>query len=156
MGYAATTSVSIERSRNQLEVLLRKHGATGIASVWDEEANRQYLEFKIRVVDVQRVCRLEVPLPDREEYRYTDSGRTRTEAQLDSVFDQAMRSRWRVMVLMVKAKLEAIDCGASVFEQEFLSAFVLDTGQTVGEVLIPNLPLALTGGTPLALPGATS
>ena len=38
--YAADTSVPVERSRSQLEQLLRVHGAQGFATGWDQVQDR--------------------------------------------------------------------------------------------------------------------
>ncbi len=49
------------------------------------------------------------------------------------------RQQWRALVLVVKAKLEAIECGFTTFEDEFLATVIMKNGQTVGEYARPQL-----------------
>ena len=117
--YAEDTRVPIERSKQELERLLRQHGAEGYATGWDSTQDR--VEFLWQGKQIRFV------LP-----RLNASGRARQE-QLD-------RSRWRALVLVVKAKLEAVRSGIAVFEQEFLG-FIVVPGQdrTVYEYARPAL-----------------
>lgn len=68
--------------------------------------------------------------------------------------EQRQRSKWRVLVLVVKAKLEAIQSGVVTFEQEFLAHIVMPDNQTVGEHLVSKIAAAYeTGKLPPLLPG---
>lgn len=117
--YAEDTSVPVDRSKQELERLLRQHGAEGYATGWDPKEDR--VEFLWQGKQIRFI------LP-----RLSASGRTRQE-QLD-------RSRWRALVLVVKAKLEAVRSGIAVFEQEFLGFIVVpDKNQTIYELVQPRL-----------------
>ena len=66
----------------------------------------------------------------------------------------ACRQTWRALALVVKAKLEAVDAGITVFEEEFLAHIVLPDGRTVGQFTLPQVESAyLTGKMPKLLPG---
>lgn len=63
--YAATTSVSVGKSRAEIEDLLRRHGATEFASGWTP--THDTLQFKLR----DMVVRFVLPRPDPKDKRFT-------------------------------------------------------------------------------------
>jgi hypothetical protein len=70
--------------------------------------------------------------------------------------DQAIRQRWRALLLVIKAKLEAVQGGITEFDAEFLPHIVLPDGQTVGDWIIPQVNTAYElGEMPQALPMLT-
>ena len=73
-------------------------------------------------------------------------------AQYDA-WEQACRQRWRALLLVVKAKLEAIETGIATFDGEFMANIVLPGGGTVGDWMTPQIERAyLTGAVPAMLP----
>lgn len=58
--------------------------------------------------------------------------RTRSDDAAEKAWEQATRQRWRALHLVVKAKLEAVESGITVFDDEFLAHIVLPDGGTVG------------------------
>ncbi len=73
---------------------------------------------------------------------------------------QAERQRWRALLLVLKAKLEAVESKIATFESEFLSHIVLPDDRTVAQHVMPLIAQAYeTGAMPrrlLALPGRQS
>jgi hypothetical protein len=67
-------------------------------------------------------------------------------AKQRALLDQATRSAWRALLLVIKAKLEAVETGITTFEDEFLAHLVLPNGQTVGEWAIPMIAEAYENG----------
>jgi hypothetical protein len=135
--YAARTEVPVARSRAEVERILTRYGADQFVSGWDQRTSM--IGFRIG----GRVVRLQIPMPDRRDYR--------TEAQ----FAQAERQRWRALLLVVKAKLEAVEAGITTLEQEFLANLVLPSGATIGEWAGPQLEgIYERGNLPALLPGA--
>lgn len=129
MPYAANTSVPIDRSRAELEKMLVKHGAKRFASGWDEA--HAHVQFDLR----DRRVRFHIPMVFPKTTK--------------SKQEQLTRARWRAVVLVVKAKLEAIDSGVETFEEAFLPHIVVPgENQTVAELLLPNLE-AIYKGEPL-------
>jgi len=64
----------------------------------------------------------------------------RFELELPEGNDQAIRQRWRALLLAIKSKLESVDCGIETFEEAFLAHIVMPgTGETMGAHLIPQL-----------------
>ena len=148
--YAARTDVSVERSRNEIERLLVRYGATGFMYAWEED--NAAIGFKI----ASRHIRIILPLPERADFGRTEVQHRRrsTDAQ-QRAYDQAVRQRWRALVLIVKAKLEAIAAGISTIEREFMADVVMPNNQTVGQWLAPQIEAAYQRGTmPPLLPGA--
>lgn len=134
--YAATTEVPVAKSKVAIETLLRDHGATEFASGWNP--THDTLQFHMR----NQTIRFVLPRPDPNDRRFTRDrhGYVLSPVARSKRIDQADRQRWRALYLVIRAKLEAIQSGIAVYEQEFL-AFIVDpgTGMTVGDILIPRL-----------------
>lgn len=148
--YAKGTTVSSEASRMEIEKTLSRYGATGFA--YAVQTGRAMIAFTLG----GRQVRFLLPLPnmDDDEFRLTPTGRSRRsdKAQYDA-WEQACRQRWRALLLAVKAKLEAIECGISTFDREFMANVVLPGGGTVGEWMEPQIEQAyITGTVPAMLP----
>lgn len=149
-GYASGTTVSIERSRHELEQLLIKRGATAFAYGWQDE--RVMIGFQ----HSGRHIRFFLPMPSRTDRAvlYTPTRQRRAPSAIEKVFQQELRRRWRSLLLIVKAKMEAIESGVTTFDDEFLPYIVLPNGQTIGEYMKPQIALAYEHNTmPSLLPG---
>lgn len=132
--YAEGTSVSVDRSKAEIDHLLRAHGATACATMWAKD--RFVLAFEMRA----RQVRLDVPAPDPKRFP-------------GDKWDREQRRRWRVLLLILKAKLETVRDGDADFEAEFLAYLVLPGGATIGERVLPDLERAIAGhGLPALLP----
>lgn len=77
---------------------------------------------------------------------YTRAAKKANRKQAYEAWEQACRSRWRALYLIIKAKLEAVDSGISTIEREFLYDIVLPDGKTVGEYMAPQIEAAYTTG----------
>lgn len=147
--YAEGTQVSTERSRAEIEKLLRKYAATGFMYAWQDL--RVVIGFEL----FGRAIRFELPMPDptSAEFWETPTGKKRTEAAALQALEQETRRRWRALFLAIKAKLETVASGIATFEDEFLSYIVTTDGRTVGEHVRPSLT---AGAAPrLQLPSTT-
>lgn len=143
--FAEGTTVSVEKSRAELEKLIVRHGATQFASGW--YGNSAMVGFVIG----GRGVRFVLQLPDKSDKRYamTPARRfMRKPEDRTKAWEQDCRSRWRALVLVIKAKLEAVQVGISTIEDEFLAWTVLPggDGRTVGEQLRPQLAAAMESG----------
>ena len=140
--YAAQTQVPSDRSRTEIEKTLRRYGASQFAYGWDRAA------ALIGFVAHGRQIRFVLPLPDQADklYTHTPTGRRRSAAQAEAEFERAARQRWRALALVVKAKLEAVEAGIAVFEDEFLAYTVLPGGQTVAEHIQDRITVAYRSG----------
>ena len=141
--YAENTSVSADKSRSEIERTLQRYGATGFMYGW--EGSKAIIAFKMANRQIRFI--LTMPSQDDDQFRLTPGkGRERSASQAFAAWEQATRQRWRALALAVKAKLEAVEAGIATFEQEFMAHVVLPNGQTVGEVMIPQIAAAYDTG----------
>jgi hypothetical protein len=152
--FAEGTSVSAERSRAEIEQTLLRFGADQFAYGW--ETDRAMVQFRAH----ERLVRFTLPLPARDDPAITHTPSTRqrrTEGAIEEMYQRATRQRWRALLLIVKAKLEAVETGIVAFEDEFLAQTVLPDGSTAGEWMQPQLQAAYaTGQMPHAMPALGS
>lgn len=99
-----------------------------------------------------RRLKFTLPLPSRDEFRHVRANQTgtlreRSKDQIESAWEQACRSRWRALLLSIKAKLEAVEVGIALFDNEFLANIVLATGETVGDCVRPQIEQHYLPGT---------
>lgn len=139
--YAKTTNVSTDRSKSEIERNLMRYGASHFAYGTDIKS------AKIGFVYKGRNIRITLPLPRPDDFQNTPSGRKRRNKE-DMLFawEQACRSKWRALNLIIIAKLEAIESGIASFENEFLAYTALPSGQTLGEVLTPKIDRIIESG----------
>ena len=135
MSYAEGTSVTAMRSQAEIQSLLRKHGAQEFGTM--EGATKLIVVFRMKGLTV----RLTVPFPARDDKRFTQGryGRRVSENCAAEKWQQEVRRVWRCMLLLVKAKLEAVASGITTFEHEFMADVATDNGQTVFERMQPAL-----------------
>lgn len=150
MGYAEKTSVSVAKTKGDIEDLIQKAGAGHFVSGF--KGDMAVIGFSL----ANRQIRFILPLPDKQDkvFWYTPERRSkRTEQQAYAAWEQACRSRWRALYLIIKAKLEAVESGISTVEREFFYDVVLPDGKTIGEFMAPQLETVYsTGKMPPMLP----
>lgn len=149
MAFASDTTVSVERSKAEIERLLGRHGATRFMSGWDGDT------AALGFVLGNRTIQFLLPLPNRDalQFHRTPTGRPRNNPfAVEQAWEQACRARWRALLLVIKAKLEAVECGISTVEDEFLAWTVLPGDRrTIGERLRPMIEEAVKTGKPAQL-----
>ena len=155
MKYAEATTVSVERSKAEIERTLERYGADQFLSGWDAGKSTAMIGFTM----LGRQVRFFIELPDKadDEFQLTETGRARAETSALKAWEQACRQRWRALALVIKAKLEAVESGITVFEDEFLAHIVLPNGSTVGDWARPQIEQAYeTLEMPSLLPSLTA
>lgn len=152
--YAADTAVTVERSRAEIEAVLVRYKASAFSSGW--QPGRAMIGFILNGLHI----RFLLPIPDRTEKRFwwkTVRGYPKklSEQQAEKAWDQEVRQRWRALCLVVKAKLEAVECGISTLESEFLANIVLPNDQQLGEWVMEHAMTSIRNGSmpQLMLPG---
>ena len=115
--YAIDTKVPASKTRGEIEALLRVNKAERIVTMDDT------VELLVGFRMAGRTYKIEVPI---------DGGMS----------DQVRRARWRALLLVIKAKLEAVAQRISTIESEFLAAAVMPDGRTVREVMEPQLAMS--------------
>jgi hypothetical protein len=148
MAYAEGTSVPVERSRAAIEALLMKHKCSKFMAGVDHIARQATVQFAAH----ERVVCFELSLPDPKARAFThrrNGGQSRSAVEAARLYEQALRSRWRALLLVIKAKLEAVESGIATFEDEFLAHVVLPNAQTVAQYIGPVIAqVYLTGRMP--------
>lgn len=151
MSYAQNTTVTADRSREEIEKIIRRAGGNRFMSGWDEDEGYGFLLFDLNSLRLK----FTVPMPTTDEFSKTDKGRKRKANQAMQHHEQEIKRRWRALLLVIKAKLEAVDTGITTFEHEFMANVMTPDGSTVGEKLVGRLKeIGATGKLPRLLPGA--
>lgn len=147
--YAENTSVSVEKSKAEIERTLQRYGADQFMHGWD--MTRAVIGFRIDGKQVKFI--LPMPPRDGDEFWYTPTRKKRSDKAALAAWEQACRQRWRALSIVIKAKLEAVESGITIFEEEFMAHLVLPNGQTAGEYMLPQIASAYeTGDMPALLP----
>lgn len=130
MKYASRTTVSVDKSKAEIEKLLRKYGAEKFASGWDVAGAT--IGFQLS----NRFIRFVLPLKNASSIDKSE---------------KLARQSWRALTLVIKAKLEAVASGITHFEDEFMAHIVMPGGKTVSEMVRPEICKAYESGKPLQL-----
>lgn len=153
--YASNTDVTASRSRDEIERTLERYGADQFLYGWQD--NAAVVGFRMNGRNIKFI----LPLPAKDEQRFTHHSRgLRTADAALKEWEQATRQRWRALALVIKAKLEAVESGIAIFEDEFMANIVLPGGETVGQFMRPQIAEAYRIGAPpkmlpmLPAPGA--
>lgn len=111
--FAEGTSVAVEKTRAEIERLVKKRGATAFGTMSTPHGTS--LAFQIN----KRNIRFELPIPPIKDPIKRDAEERRL---------------WRCLALNVKAKFEAVDNGIVSFDQEFLAHIVVPgSSETIGD-----------------------
>lgn len=145
--YAEDTRVPVERSRAEIEQTLVRYGARAFSYGWDGE--RAVIMFEAE----DRRIRFDIPMPEVNAFTYTPTGQRRSNSAAEDFRAKAVRQRWRALLLIIKAKLEAVESGIVSFEEEFLAHIMLPDGSKVSQWMTPQLQEVYeTGQMPELLP----
>lgn len=120
--FAERTSVPVSTSQQEVRKRLKVAGADQIAVF--EASTHSAVAFRL----ADRMYRITIPTP---------SGRNAAQEE---------RRAWRLLLLLIKSKLEAVREGATTVEREFLADMLMPDGSTVGEWAAPQMRLAYEGG----------
>lgn len=146
MAYARDTEVSVEKSRAEIEAILKRYGASHFAYM--TEPTRAVIAFRAK----DRNIRFDLPLPKVEEFRRTPSQKLwRDNDATHRAWEQGCRQKWRALTLCIKAKLESVESKIETFEEAFLAHVVMPDGRTVGEHTTPRIAQSYAGGEVTAL-----
>lgn len=122
--FATKTDVTEEKSRQDIEHILKKYGATGYGPTWESTPAGTQWQIKFRIKD--RFVQMDFIVP--------------------ALGKQATRSFWRAIYNVIKFKLEAVEIGYSTIEREFLADILLPNDTVLGAWILPQLDLAYKSG----------
>lgn len=103
--YAQKTIVPVAKSIEEIRKMLIKVGATGFS--FGNQNNKSYITFIYEAKHLRLV--FDVP---------SHPGNDASMAQIKK-YEQARRTKWRQILLFLKAKFEFINCGLETFDQAF-------------------------------------
>jgi hypothetical protein len=139
--FASQTTVPAEKTKVEIESTLKRYGADQFISGWKE--GQCAIGFRMK----NRMVRFYLPMPRAEDFkRKKGSYYDRSKTELENVLAQEERQRWRALLLVIKAKLEAVESGIAQFEEEFMPHIVLPNGATVGDFMKPQIERAYSSG----------
>lgn len=149
--YAQNTSVDEFRSKQEIEHILIRFGADQFISGTDVGLCMAFVQFRFD----NRFYKIMLKLPDPSEFAQTPTGRARRNDNAQHTqWEQAVRQRWRELVLYIKGVLVASQSGIIDIRQAFMGYTLLPGGKTAGEYYEDHVAEAyLSGKMPKQLPG---
>ncbi len=136
--FAEDTKVPVEQSRNEIERVLTKYGATKFA--YAIEATQAMIAFEARA----RRIRFALPLLHKKDGASENISERSTR-------ERDTRRRWRALLLCIKAKLESTESGIETFESAFMAHIVMPDGHTVFEHAGPLIEQSYKSGKSMPL-----
>ena len=130
MAFAADTTVPVEKSRAEIERLCTRYGCSQYMSGVDYENHSARVQFKAK----DRIVRFELRLPNLKDFRR------------EKQYEQALRTKWRALLLVIKGKLESVEAEIATFEEEFMPFIVMPNDQTLAAILTPMIESAYSDG----------
>lgn len=145
--YASRTKVSAEKSATDIMKVLKRYGAE--STMQGHSARAALIAFEM----AGRRVKFEMPLPDPDdtEFTLTDIGYERSESAARVAYEQGIKQRWRALLLIITAKLEAVDSGVVTFADEFLAQTMLPNGKSVSDEITHLVTQAYATGKVLPL-----
>jgi len=152
--YAQGTEVPADRSRSQIEQALMRNGATSFA--YGQTSMPPLARVMFEMADRRFRFDLPIPQPGERQFTHTARGQRRAETAAANEYQAEIRRRWRALLLVIKAKLEAVASGIATLEEEFLAHIVLPDGRTFYEWARPQLEIVYAHGEmPALMPGSS-
>jgi hypothetical protein len=121
--FAEDTRVPVGRTLEEVKAQLRRAGADNIAVFEGVAKSAVGFTAEGRMYRIDVPVRANVPNPEQEQ-----------------------RRAWRLMLLLIKAKLEAVREGATTIEREFFADMLMPNGQTLHQAATPELAIAYDKG----------
>ncbi len=119
--YAEDTKVSVGQSQGEIRNMLKRFKIDKIG-IFEDPVSGAVLMFEFK----NRAYRITVPV----DLKAKNLG-------------QEERRGWRLMVLLIKAKLQAVSEGVTSIDREFFSDTVLPSGKTLFEEAQPQIDKAM-------------
>ena len=143
MPYAERTTVSTSKSRDEIERILTRFGASGQAFARDDDKRVVMVAFHRD----RRNYRFTLPLPDAalEKFWYANpeqpayKRRKRSQGVHDEAVEQETRRLFRSLANFIKATLDAVESGIITADEALLPYLILPSGSTVYETSVMQL-----------------
>lgn len=123
--YAENTKVTVEKSRQEIEALVKKNGGKNFCYLSSNESEVFVFE------KLNRRVKFKIEKPERSNFNHKLHPSESQSAEYRRLF--------RVLLLRLKAKFESVNSSEITFDEEFLANIVDNTGATVWEAIKPTL-----------------
>ena len=153
--YAQDTQVAVGKSRSEIDSLLRAWGCSQCQWSDDWSGGRVQLRFVFERSKVSYLARFDLKLPDRKALeKDAVDGRSGlpSERKLEKLLADRGRVEHRLLLLWLKAALNAVEQGLVAAETIFLPFLEGKDGATVAEVALPQLEALTRGSASRLLP----
>lgn len=171
--FAKGTGVAAEKSRAKIEKLLRARKATQLGVSFDDENGEAIVIFTMpgklitaaepakswtnpptpataEVREPKQTVSFVVKMPKRSAFAKDHRGYIAPEWKVTQLHEQAIRERWRCLLMVLKGKFTAIDAEIEDFETAFLPHLLVPSGGTVRDHVMPAYRSSLSNpGAPL-------
>lgn len=148
--YAKGTAVSVDKTQGEIRKEVQRFGASHFS--FAEGPGYGIVEFVVGPEKAQRHIRFRLNLPDKSDTRFWQTPVQKFRRSADDArksWELACRESWRALLLLVKAKLAAVQAGIVSIEEEFLPHTVDPfTGQTVYEAIGAQISDRIAGRLP--------
>ena len=142
MPYAEHTNVAPEKSRMEIEQALNRYGAS--AFMYATTTAQSMVQFMYQGRNIRIV--LAKPDVSKLKVRWYGNVRDANPDQKAKFISDEGRRQWRALLLVIKAKLEAVQSKIATFDDEFMAYVVMPNGQTMGEWMRPQIEQAVANG----------
>lgn len=147
--FAQDTTVSISRTRVEIDELLRAWKADAIQWTDELKANRCTLRFMWEHEGNTYRARFTITLPSYDKLRPLAKNKQTgqvSEPKFNKLWQARGQQEHRVLLLWLKASFNAVNAGIVPVESVFLPYLENDEGRTVAELFVPTLgKLAVRG-----------
>jgi hypothetical protein len=133
LAFAKDTEVEPSDTRAEIEKVLKRVGAKRFGFVHDDDQAQIAFEHQ------RHRYRFTVAVPREADVMNLPDGSPRQYRHIANARAQLERTRWRTLLLGIKARMAEIECGIATFEQAFLAETILGDGRTVYETVVPEL-----------------
>lgn len=151
--YAENTRVAASKTVNDILATLVKSGIDEFAQMNTHTGTTILFKFD----GVNYKVQLPYPDPNDISITHTPQGRLRNKSDQNAFFQKELDRRMRAFLLVIKAKLVAVEEGIVSFESEFLSYAIMSDGKTMLDHATPALEQVKSqgGSMSIALPGGS-
>lgn len=125
--YAQYTTVPVEKSMEELRLALTKFGAKDLS--YGSNDGHTYIAFDYQETKIKLM--FPMPCPPKKE----------SSNAAVKKYEQYRRTKWRQIVLCIKAKMESIVSGIETFEEAFLPHIVLEDGKLLGKQVLSMIDI---------------
>lgn len=133
MKYASGTTITPQRTMEDISRLLKKEGVRSI--LWIDGEEKIGCEFVMHERRLRFVC----VLPTRYTTGLDKSARRMGAVQAEQAHQRLIREHWRGLLLVIKAKIESVTIGIETIEEAFMPQLVMADNRTMAEIVLPQI-----------------